>query len=251
MCEQVVGRALRRQSYELNADGLFNPEYADVFGIPFEFTASPAVAKPATTKPVTHVRAVKEREALEIRFPRVQGYRVDQPDERVRATFTLDSRFEINPGNVGPCKVFVQGIVGQGVMMNADVLKTIRPSTIAFHLAKHLLNTHYRDADGQPKLHLFGDIKRVVDEWLAGGYLVANDVPLGAITYLQLADAACQRIHLACQGGAEGASRMLAVLDTYNPGGSTRHVGFNTSLDTACVKAAELPRALAWQRHFR
>ena len=47
LCEQVVGRALRRQSYELNAEGLFNPEYADVFGIPFEFTASPAAASPS------------------------------------------------------------------------------------------------------------------------------------------------------------------------------------------------------------
>lgn len=175
------------------------------------------------------MRAVKEREALEIRFPRVQGYRVDQPDERVRATFTPDSRFEINPGNVGASKVFVQGIVGPGVMMTTEVLETIRPSTIAFHLAKHLLNTRYRDGDGQPKLHLFGDIKRVVDEWLAGGYLVANGVPTGAITYLQLAEQACERIHLACQGSLDGQSRMLAVLDTYNPGGSTRHVGFNTS----------------------
>ena len=39
LCEQVIGRALRRQSYELNEDGLFNVEYADVLGIPFDFTA--------------------------------------------------------------------------------------------------------------------------------------------------------------------------------------------------------------------
>lgn len=229
LCEQVVGRALRRQSYELNDEGLFNPEYADVFGIPFDFTAAPAPAKPTRPKPSTHVHAVKERAALEIRFPRVQGYRIEGPDERIVAHFTPDSRFEINAENVGPCKVFVQGIVGQGVMMNADILQNIRPSSIAFHLAKHLLNTHYRDADGQPKLHLFGDIKRVVDEWLASGYLVANGVPTGAITYLQLADQACERIHLACQAREDGGNRVLAVLDTYNPGGSTRHVGFNTT----------------------
>jgi type III restriction enzyme len=40
LCEQVIGRALRRQSYELNEEGLFNVEYADVFGIPFDFTPS-------------------------------------------------------------------------------------------------------------------------------------------------------------------------------------------------------------------
>ena len=41
LCEQVIGRALRRQSYELNEEDLFNVEYADIFGIPFDFTAKP------------------------------------------------------------------------------------------------------------------------------------------------------------------------------------------------------------------
>jgi type III restriction enzyme len=46
LCEQVIGRALRRQSYDLNDDNLFNVEYADVLGIPFDFTAKPVVAPP-------------------------------------------------------------------------------------------------------------------------------------------------------------------------------------------------------------
>ena len=44
LCEQVIGRALRRQSYDLNEEGLFNVEYADVLGVPFDFTARPVVA---------------------------------------------------------------------------------------------------------------------------------------------------------------------------------------------------------------
>jgi len=44
LCEQVIGRALRRQSYDLNEGGLFNVEYADVLGIPFDFTAKPVVS---------------------------------------------------------------------------------------------------------------------------------------------------------------------------------------------------------------
>src|SRR5690606_22466604 len=46
LCEQVIGRALRRQSYELNEEGLFNIEYADVLGIPFDFNAKPVIAPP-------------------------------------------------------------------------------------------------------------------------------------------------------------------------------------------------------------
>ena len=37
LCEQIIGRGLRRTSYELNEDGLFEPEYVNIFGIPFSF----------------------------------------------------------------------------------------------------------------------------------------------------------------------------------------------------------------------
>jgi type III restriction enzyme len=66
LCEQVVGRALRRQSYELNDENKFDVEYADVMGIPFDFTAKPVVVKPVAPKPTVRVHAVKERESLEV-----------------------------------------------------------------------------------------------------------------------------------------------------------------------------------------
>ncbi|MCA3039560.1 MAG: DEAD/DEAH box helicase family protein, partial [Rhodocyclaceae bacterium] len=75
LCEQVVGRGLRRQSYELNAEGLFDVEYADILGIPFDFTAKPVVVKPTKPAETLRIHAVKpERDALEITFPRVEGY---------------------------------------------------------------------------------------------------------------------------------------------------------------------------------
>ena len=116
LCEQVVGRGLRRQSYDLNPEtGLFDVEYADIMGIPFDFAASPQVAKPTTPKPVTRVHAIKERAALEIVFPRVSGYRRDLPSEKLEAVFTEDSRLEITPADIGPTSVVMEGIVGAGV----------------------------------------------------------------------------------------------------------------------------------------
>ncbi len=92
LCEQVIGRALRRQSYELNEDGLFDVEYADVLGIPFDFTAKPVVAPLKPPRETVQVRAVRpERDALEICFPRVAGYRVELPEERLTAKFNEDS----------------------------------------------------------------------------------------------------------------------------------------------------------------
>ena len=97
LCEQVVGRGLRRQSYDLNEEGLFNVEYADVLGIPFDFAAKPVVSPPAKPRETIRVHAVKpDRDALEIIFPRVEGYRVELPEERLEAKFgpitSLNSR---------------------------------------------------------------------------------------------------------------------------------------------------------------
>ena len=58
LCEQVIGRALRRPSYDLNEEGKFNVEYADVLGIPFDFTAKPVVAPPQPPRETIHVKAV-------------------------------------------------------------------------------------------------------------------------------------------------------------------------------------------------
>ena len=102
LCEQVVGRALRRQSYDLDEDGRFNVEYADVLGIPFDFTAKPVVEPPQPPRKTVHVKAVTpERDACEIRFPRVEGYRVELPEERLSARFDDDSTLELTPDSRG------------------------------------------------------------------------------------------------------------------------------------------------------
>ena len=113
LCEQVIGRALRRQSYDLNEEDVFDVEYADVLGIPFDFTARPVVAPPQPPRETVQVKAVTpERDACEIRFPRVQGYRVELPEERLSATFDENSTLELTPDLVGPSITRNEGIVG-------------------------------------------------------------------------------------------------------------------------------------------
>ena len=227
LCEQVVGRGLRRQSYELNDEGLFDVEYADIMGIPFDFARSPQKVDPKPPKPVTRVHSVKERDELEIRFPRVSGYRRELDSEKLDATFTDDSRLVITPEDIGPTSVVMEGIVGAGVTITPQVLENLRPSEISFNLAKHLLYTHFRDDDGFPKQHLFPQIQRLARRWIDEGYLVTKGVPIGAILYQEQLARAAQKIDIACTRG--GGGRIMAVLDPYNPSGSTRHVNFITS----------------------
>ena len=128
LCEQVIGRALRRQSYDLNEEGLFNVEYADVFGIPFDFTAKPVIAPPQPPRETVQVRAVSpERDALEIRFPRVEGYRVELPEERLTADFNDNSILELSPDLVGPSITRNSGIIGEGVDLVLSTSATCGP----------------------------------------------------------------------------------------------------------------------------
>ena len=116
LCEQVIGRALRRQSYDLNEEGLLNVEYADVFGIPFDFTARPVIAPPQPPRETVQVKAVRpDRDHLEIKFPRVEGYRVELPEERLTADFNEESILVLSPDIVGPSITRNSGIIGEGV----------------------------------------------------------------------------------------------------------------------------------------
>ena len=189
LCEQVIGRALRRQSYDLNEDELFNVEYADVFGIPFNFTAKPVVAPPQPPRETVQVKAVRpERDALEIRFPRVEGYRVELPEERLTAHFNADSILELSPDLVGPSITRNSGIIGEGVDLTLQHLGDIRPSTLLFHVTKRLLYTKWRDPGEEPKLHLFGQLKAITKQWLDTCLRCTGGTYPAQLMYQELAD---------------------------------------------------------------
>ena len=230
LCEQVVGRALRRQSYDLNECGKFNVEYADVLGIPFDFTAKPVVVTPKPPRETIQVRAMRpERDALEIRFPRVAGYRVELPQERLKAEFNQDSELQLTPDLVGPSITRNQGIIGEGVDLNLVHTNDLRPSTLLFHLTRRLLDTKWRDPGEEPKLHLFGQLKRITKQWLESCLVCKGGTYPAQLMYQELADMACGRITAAITRAEIGGRPVKAVLDPYNPFGSTVRVNFNTT----------------------
>jgi type III restriction enzyme len=230
LCEQVIGRALRRQSYDLNEEGLFNVEYADVLGIPFDFNAKPVVASPQPPRETIHVKAMRpERDELEIRFPRVEGYRVELPEERLDAEFNDDSVLELTPDLVGPSVTKNAGIIGEDVDLSLEHLGDMRRSTLLFHVTKRLLYTKWRDPGEEPKLHLFGQLKRITRQWLDSCLQCKGGCYPAQLMYQELADMACERITAGITRKLIGEMPIKAVLDPYNPVGSTNFVNFNTS----------------------
>ncbi|MFK5979468.1 MAG: DEAD/DEAH box helicase family protein [Rhizobiaceae bacterium] len=230
LCEQVVGRGLRRLSYQLNEDGLFDVEYSDILGIPFDFTAKPQVAKPKAPKKTEHIRSVPERVKQELTFPRVVGYRVELPEERLTANFNENSSLTLDIEAIGPGKTRLEGIVGEGITISAAEAKNERPSTIAFKLARTLMVTHFKDNNGDPKMHLYGQLKRICRQWINDGWLTC---PPGTgawmLEYPSVAGQACERIYNAIINASDDEPVVKAVLDPYNATGSTSHVSFQTT----------------------
>ena len=230
LCEQVVGRALRRQSYDLNDDNLFNVEYADVLGVPFDFTAKPVVATPSVPRKTVHVKAMRpKRDHLEIKFPRVSGYRVELPNEIVTAKFTSDSVLTLTTDLVGPTITRNQGIIGEGIDLSLVHTRDLRYSSLVYNLTQRLLYTKMRDPGDEPKLSLFGQLKRITKEWLDNCLECQDDTYPAQLMYQELADMACVKIYAAITNANTGRRDIKAVLEPYNPVGSTINVNFNTT----------------------
>lgn len=230
LCEQVIGRALRRQSYDLNDEGLFDVEYADVLGIPFDFTAKPVIAPPQKPRETIQVKAVRpDRDHLEIRFPRVAGYRVELPEERLTAEFNEDSILELTPDLVGPSITQNAGIIGEAVDLTLVHTGDLRHSTLLFHLTRRLIYDKWRDPDEHPKLYLFGPLKRITKQWLDTCLICKGGTFPAQLMYQELADMACERITAGVTRALANERPIKAVFDPYNPTGSSIHVNFNTS----------------------
>lgn len=113
--------------------------------------------------------------------------------------------------------------------MDLEHLADVRHSTLLFHLTKHLVLSKWRDPGEDPKLHLFGQLKRITKQWLDTCLVCKGDTYPALLFYQDLADIACNRITAGVVRAMEGTTPIKAMLDAYNPTGSTEHVRFTTS----------------------
>ncbi|MFL0419458.1 BPTD_3080 family restriction endonuclease [Sphingomonas sp. 179-I 2A4 NHS] len=271
LCEQVIGRALRRQSYQLQPDGLFAVEYADVLGIPFDFTAQPVVAPPKRPENMERVHAISPaRDMSEIRYPRVEGYRTELPSERLTASFSEDSTLELTPELVGATETVNSGIIGETADLTIEHLADTRAATIHLKLAEWIVKRKMTNAGDRPNVGLIIQMKLIVRQWMAHHLVLAGGTQPAQLLYYNIADRVADRIMAAITRGQEGGGRVLAMLDPYNREGSTGHVSFMTSKDRYetserchinyavidsdweaefCRVADRHPRVLAWVKN--
>lgn len=249
LCEQVIGRGLRRYSY----DDMSIPEYVDVYGIPFQ--AFPIKGErrsgPVVIKSQTLVQPVRDRSDLEIRFPRVVGY---ISDARFRITADVDSmpRLEITPaGDPTWVKVGERG-AGKGAIHERK----------AFYDAHRLHRTEFEIAakitddlkfgDEQGRRIMFPQVLSFVREYVAtkldcvGGARPEEIALPGYRTKIE------SRVSAAIRPAAEeGEQPLLPVLNDMAGQGSTDIRPFMTARECVPTLRSHLSHAVVdsgWER---
>lgn len=229
LCEQVVGRALRRRSYAANEQGHFDPEYAEVYGVPFSFIpCSGATHDPKPGPLPTRVRALESRISLEITFPRVLGYCYDIVGDKLTATFTEDSHLALSTADI-PTKTENAPIVGESSIHTLDDLRRRRSNEVAFLLAKLTLEKYFRDNDGNSKPWLFPQLLHITKRWLEECVTLKDNTFLQLLLLIVFANDAADRIYRAIVASTDETKTIKPILRPYDTIGSTRYVDFDTT----------------------
>jgi type III restriction enzyme len=257
LCEQVVGRGLRRIDYVPDpATGLLTEEYVDVYGIPFSVIPfkGRAVKGPAPEdKPKNHVRALPERKAMEIRFPVVEGYAFALRKNLICCDVGQLDPLEIEPSRE-PTATFVRPTVGyqegspaahsapfQFVQQDRDKYYAhTHLQTIEFQIARLIVDeltvgatatsdVRRRVLRFQSRHQLFPQVFRYVDEYVRRkvNFNGAHSCELGLEKYVK-------RLVERLRDGilpdeSEGEPPLMPILNRYKPIGTTTDVDFKTT----------------------
>ena len=239
LCEQVVGRGLRRTSYaaaleRVEVEGApveilaFSPEYAEVYGVPFSFIPCAGSQEPRPAPPTTRVRALEDRAACEITFPRLLGYRFELPPERLEARFDEGSRLSLSTQDI-PTRTENAPIVGESVIHTLAELKERRHQEVDFLLARLVLERYFADDPGQLKPWLFPGLLRIARAWREQCLRCKDSTFPQLLLMVDLAARAADKIYTSIVAARSEGATLKPILRPYDTVGSTRYVDFDTT----------------------
>ena len=250
LCEQVAGRALRRRSYELrnyNKNGeeidqkdirrykpeniiqKFPPEYAHIIGVPFKTFKGGGAGTPPPSKPRTPITSLKERKAMEITFPNIVGYRCETKEGEIPFDYTALPQFRMNFAEI-PTETTLESAVTETQDGKRVLLKNhpeeIRDAEVIYYLTRALIREKFTDRDGGRQFQKFGRLKKIVEYWYWNQVEVVGTVLPNARRLVMMFDMrkVVASIYEGIKKALQDESKISAILNYYNPEGSTRYV---------------------------
>ncbi|MBC7946079.1 MAG: type II toxin-antitoxin system HicA family toxin [Burkholderiales bacterium] len=259
LCEQVVGRGLRRASYELGEDGKFTEEIATVFGVPFEVIPFKATGQPAPAAVKrNHVHTVPQKAGFEIRFPRVEGY-----TQAIRNRITVDwmsvPPLTLDPNHIPP-EAEMQGlhVNNQGRLSLSGPGRASKASLQEFRAQRRLQElvfdlgrTLTRDYLGRgqceiPTHQLFPQVTSIVQRYLAEKVRVLRPADIKDVFLAPYYGWLVERLLEAIRPDrSQGEPPEIPRYERNRGPGSTSEVDFWTSRDVREIRKSHLNYVVA------
>jgi type III restriction enzyme len=244
---------------------MFEPEYAEVYGVPFSFIPTTGSdGKPPDPRPITHVRTLADRVELKITFPRVMGYRYEFPKRRLNAEFSEASKLVLTDQDIAAW-TDVEGIVGEKERHDLSFYKNKRVQEAQFFVAKRTLERYFtrrieekKEAVPNAEISmngsstssgnarefvdcvLFPQVKSIVKEWFDGHLKCEGETFPQLLLFPEFQEKAANRIYDAIRDGTVGEKRILPRMFDYDPIGSTERVEFDTTRPTYRTKKSHI-----------
>ena len=257
LCEQVVGRGLRRMDYTVDPQtGMLTEEYVDIYGVPFSlipFKGRESKKAEPIDRPKNHVRALDERAAYEIRFPVVEGYAFALRRNVITADIAKMEPLRIEP-EYEPTAVFVKprvgyeigaaSLAGPGEFQQQDrqaYYASTHLQTIEFEIARQVVfalvgdQEHTPDPKSNPRLRLqsrhqlFPQVLRLVHAYIDRRVDCRGGDPreLGQQKYFQRVVG--RMIAAVRPDDSQGEPPLMPILNRYKSTGTTAEVDFKTT----------------------
>jgi type III restriction enzyme len=246
LCEQVAGRALRRVSYLLQGydkEGnptidkrkivieKFPPEYAHIIGVPFKMFKGGKSEPPSQPPELNHVFAIADRQAdLEITFPNVSGYRIENIISEIQYDFSDIENYEIDGSKFPTQTIMASPISPSEEMLEVKSVLEKRDQELLFLITKELIKYHFSDEEGNPQFQKFNKLKSIVKEWYKDKVSLLNisDVRFKKLLYFEDPKKIVNHIARGINPQNNTVEHVRPILNFYNKFGSTRYVNGNT-----------------------
>jgi type III restriction enzyme len=249
LCEQVAGRALRRMSYHLQGydkDGnptddkrkivieKFPPEYAHIIGVPFKMFKGGKSEPPPTPVDLTHIASIPDRQAaMEIDFPNVVGYRVENIDGEIKHDFSNIENYEIDGAKFPTETIMSSPISASEEKLEVKGVLEKRDQELIFLITKELIKYHFSDEEGNPRFQKFNRLKSIVEEWYNEKVLLFNipDQRFKRLLYFEAPKKIVDHIARGINPQNNTSEHIRPVFNYYNKFSSTKYVNGNTVKD--------------------
>lgn len=246
LCEQVAGRALRRMNYFLQGydkEGKptddkrkifvykFPPEYAHIIGVPFKMFKGGKTEPPPPPVDLTHIAALPERQKkMEIEFPNVVGYRIENYDGEIKHNFSNIENYEIR-GDITPIETqLASAFSHEQIKIKIQSVLEKRDKEVIFWLTKELIKFHFSDNEGNPNFHKFNKLKSIVTEWYNAKVMLLNiqEQKYKRLLFFDEPKKIADHIARGINPHINTTEHIRPVFNYYNKFSSTKYVNGNT-----------------------